>query len=109
MTPPSPPLPALPQGPGVIECHFLQEEEEEEEEEEVEEEGAREGTAKGWRGGPLLRAGGGRKRRYAGGGRAWLPKLFWSPRRGARRRLDQRGRPALRGMPLQRWLLRGLH
>jgi hypothetical protein len=53
--------------------------------------------------------GGGRKRRCAGGGRAWLPKLFWSPRRGARRRLDEKGRPALRGMPLQRWLLRKLH
>ena len=50
------------------------EEEEEEEEEEVEEEGAREGTAKGWRGGPRLRAGGGEEEALRGGGPRLAPK-----------------------------------
>ena len=50
------------------------EEEEEEEEEEVEEEGAREGTAKGWRGGPRLRAGGGAEEALRGGGPRLAPK-----------------------------------
>ena len=40
----------------------------------MEEEGAREGTAKGWRGGPRLRAGGGEEEALRGGGPRLAPK-----------------------------------